>query len=64
MTIEGTFDAVLCDAVVAGTVVVLRDDKIVYAGPIKSAPSADGVTILLQAGDFEKLQAHIDRHRH
>lgn len=64
MTLKGTFDAAPCDAIAAGTVVMLKDDKIYYAGPFKGAPSADGVTVLLQADDFERLQKHVDRHRH
>jgi hypothetical protein len=64
VTLKGTFDAAPCEGVVAGTVVMLRDDKIVYAGPFKGAPLADGVTVLLQADDFVRLQTHVDRRKH
>lgn len=64
MTTAGLFDASPCEGVQIGTVVMLVDDKIVYAGPLKGAPSADGKMILLHAQDFEKLQTHVEKRRH
>jgi len=64
MALDGTFDAAPCEGIVAGTVVMLRDDKIVYAGPFKGAPRADGVMVLLQEDDYVRLQKHVDRHKH
>lgn len=59
-----TFDAAPCEGVCKGTVVMLLDNTIVYAGPIKGAPKSDGKTILLHAEDFERLRAHVEKRRH
>jgi hypothetical protein len=61
---SGTFDASICNGVVTGSCVMLIDDRIVYAGPIKGAPSSEGKTILMNACDFERLKNHVDRKRH
>jgi hypothetical protein len=60
----GLFDAAPCEGVQIGTCVMLVDDKIIYAGPLKKAPKADGVTVLLHADDFELLKARVDKGRH
>ncbi len=59
-----TFDAAPCEGVCVGTCVMLVDDKIVYAGPLKQAPKADGKMILLHAEDFEKLRVVVEKKRH
>lgn len=64
MTAPGTFDAAPCDGVVRGTCVMLIDDKIVYAGPIKAAPSSDGKVVLLNVEDYQRLRGHVERGRH
>lgn len=58
------FDASPCEGVSVGICVMLEDGAVVYAGPIKGAPDAAGKHILFHARDFERLRAHIDRHRH
>lgn len=58
------FNSSICEGVAAGTCVMLRDDQIVYAGPIKSAPDVTGSLMLLNAADFEKLKALVDRKKH
>mgnify|MGYP001558474598 CR=1 FL=1 len=60
----GLFYAAPCEGVQIGTCVMLVDDNIVYAGPLKNAPKADGMTILLHADDFEFLKSRVDKHRH
>lgn len=64
MPIPGTFDASICDGVVLGSCVMLVDDKIVYAGPLKGSPSSEGKTVLMNVYDFERLKKHVDRKRH
>jgi hypothetical protein len=58
------FNAAPCEGVCVGTCVMLVDDKIVYAGPLKHAPKAGGMMILLHSEDFEKLREHVERKRH
>lgn len=59
MAIKGTFDASPSEGIAKGTVVMMNDEcQIVYAGPFKGAPNADGVTVLLHADDFARLQVH------
>lgn len=58
------FNATICEGVVLGSCVMLLDDEIVYAGPIKGAPPTDGRLVLLHADDFTKLKTHVDKHRH
>lgn len=58
------FNAAPCEGVCKGTCVMLLDDKIVYAGPLKQAPAADGKMILLHSDDFELLRNHVEKRRH
>jgi hypothetical protein len=58
------FNAAPCEGVCKGTCVMLVDDKIVYAGPLKQAPEADGKMILLHSDDFELLKDHVEKRRH
>lgn len=58
------FDCAPCEGVVKGTVVILADDRIVYAGPLKQAPPVDGKMLLLNAEDFDLLKTHVDRRKH
>ena len=64
MSDPGTFTAVINGGIVKGHCVMLVDNKIVYAGPIKGAPTSDGKLILLHHDDFAKLKAHVDKLRH
>lgn len=50
--------------VAKGSCVLLLDDEIVYAGPLKGAPDVTGKMVLLNPDDFERLKAHVDRGRH
>jgi hypothetical protein len=59
-----TFDASPCEGVCKGTCVMLVDDKIIYAGPLKGAPQADGKMILLHSDDFDRLRSHVEKRRH
>lgn len=58
------FNSSICEGVAAGMCVMLRDDQIVYAGPIKNAPDVTDSLMLLNAADFVKLKAVVDRHKH
>jgi hypothetical protein len=60
----GQFDCAPCEGVVVGTCVMLVDDRIVYAGPLKGAPTADGKMILLHTDDYHQLRAHVEKRRH
>lgn len=64
MTDREPFNAAQCEGVVKGTCVMLLDNKIVYAGPIKGCPSVEGQTVLLHADDFELLRSHVEKRRH
>lgn len=49
--------ASICPGVVAGFVVMVKNEAVIYAGPIKGAPDdADGALMLLNCIDFAKLQ--------
>lgn len=61
---DGLFDSSPDEAIATGTCVMILDDRIVYAGPIKGAPDVAGRMVLLNPADFEKLKTHVDRHRH
>jgi hypothetical protein len=61
---RGQFDASTCEGVVAGSCVMLVDNKIVYAGPIKGAPTSEGKLVLLHPDDFAKLKARVGKLRH
>lgn len=61
---DNLFNASICEGIVTGTCVMLQDDQIVYAGPIKGAPKVQGLMVLLNAADFEKLKTVVDRHKH
>jgi hypothetical protein len=63
----GQFHAVRCDAVYQGSCVMLTPDghEIVYAGPLAHAHVAkDGLTILLNCVDFERLRAAAEKYQH
>jgi hypothetical protein len=64
MTDGQLFNATICDGCAVGSCVMLVDDEIVYAGPIKQAPSAEGKLVLMHADDFAKLKTHVDKRRH
>jgi hypothetical protein len=59
-----TFESSPDPAVVTGTCVMIEDDRIVYAGPIKGAPNTAGRMVLLNPADFDKLEAAAARGRH
>jgi hypothetical protein len=61
---DPTFDASPCEGVVAGHCVMLVDEAIVYAGPIKGAPDTAGRLVLMCPADFKKFKAHVERKRH
>lgn len=63
-TDQPMFNAAPCEGVCKGTVVMLIDDRIIYAGPLKGAPKADDKMILLNSEDFELLRAHVEKRRH
>jgi hypothetical protein len=58
------FDASTCEGVAIGSCVMLVDNMIVYAGPLKKAPSSEGKLVLLHPDDFAKLKTHVDKRRH
>ena len=58
------FNASPCEGVALGSCVMLVDEQIVYAGPLKGAPPADGKFILLHNDDFAKLKASVEKGRH
>jgi hypothetical protein len=60
----GLFNATINGGIVKGHYVMLVDNKIVYAGPIKAAPTSEGKLVLLHPDDFAKLKAHVDKLRH
>jgi hypothetical protein len=60
----GVFNATINDGIVKGHCVMLVDKKIVYAGPIKAAPTSEGKLVLLHPDDFAKLKARVDKLRH
>jgi len=55
----------ICDGIVDGTCVVLKDDIIIYAGPIPLAPGEiGGALILLNRADFERFQSFREKRKH
>jgi hypothetical protein len=60
----GLFNATINVGIVKGHCVMLVDNKIVYAGPIRAAPTSEGKLVLLHPDDFAKLKACVDKHRH
>lgn len=64
MTERPLFNASIQEGVALGSCVMLLDDAIVYAGPIKGAPLTDGKLVLLHPDDFTKLKTLVDKHRH
>jgi hypothetical protein len=60
------FDATEHKAIAAGSCVMIEDDEIVYAGPIKGCDKHDiaGKLLLLHPDDFAKLKGHVDKRRH
>lgn len=61
---DDLMNASICNEVMVDSCVMLVDDRIAYAGPIKGAPSTAGRLVLLNAADFEKLKAVVDRGKH
>ncbi len=62
---DDLMNATICDEVVIGSCVMLVDDRIVYAGPIKGAlGNTAGKLVLLNTADFDKLKAVVDRGKH
>lgn len=47
--------------VVGHCVILSKDNELVYAGPIKSAPTQPDTIILLNPTDLDSLAAHIER---
>ena len=64
MNATGLFDATIHQGIAIGSCVMICDDEIVYAGPLKTAPNADGKMVLLSADDFAKLESHVKARRH
>ena len=64
MSTTELFDASIHNGVAAGSCVMISDDEIVYAGPLKIAPDAAGKVVLLHPDDFAKLKGHVDKRRH
>lgn len=64
MVDDRLFDSSKHDGIAKGSCVLLLDDEIVYAGPLKGAPDVTGKMVLLNPDDFERLRAHVDRGRH
>ena len=58
------YDASICEAVALGSCVMIEDSEIFYAGPLRSAPDAEGKMVLLNPCDFAKLKDHVDKRRH
>jgi hypothetical protein len=58
------FDSSPDEAIVAGMCVMILDDRIVYAGPIKGAPDTSGRLVLLNPADFDRLKTIIEKKRH
>lgn len=52
----GIMDAAPSRAIRPGTIAIFRRGILVYAGPIKGAPSADGRQVLLNAKDYEAFK--------
>lgn len=62
-------NATICKGVAVGHCVMLADtdlgeQEIVYAGPLKTSPSAAGKLVLLSEADFNTLRGSVERHRH
>lgn len=59
------FNSIAHSGVALGSCVIIEgDDNIVYAGPIKGAPSpSNGALLLLCEEDFARFKAHIDRRK-
>ena len=58
---EGKFSTAPDDAIMRGTCVVISEECIIYAGPIKSTPDVTGHLVLLNPVDFEQLKAHVEQ---
>lgn len=64
MSTTEIFDASIHRGVAAGSCVMIEDDALVYAGPIQSAPEADGKVVLLHPDDFARFAGHLGVRRH
>lgn len=63
--IDDTFDCMIVDGVVQGHCVVVLDNHIIYAGPIRQSPKDNArALILLHKDDMEKLRAIVNKGRH
>lgn len=58
------FDASPHLGVMAGTCVMIEDGEVCFAGPLGSSPDSANKLVLLNPVDFEKLKAHVEKHRH
>jgi hypothetical protein len=61
---EDTFEAAICEGVRQTYCVLLDNDRIVYAGPIRTCPEITGMTLLLHAADYNLLAEHVQKKRH
>ena len=66
---KGNYSAAAEEGVQRGFVVYLQElengnSRIVYAGPIATAPSPEGSIVVLSPDDFALLQSHNKRHQH
>lgn len=52
------------EGVVKGICVILSDNQIVYAGPLRGAPDVAGMDVVMNEEDMAKLRTHVERHRH
>jgi hypothetical protein len=64
VTDKPPFNAMLGEGIVKGICVILSDNQIVYAGPIKGAPDVAGMDVVMNEEDLAKLRTHVERHRH
>jgi hypothetical protein len=59
-----SYNATANGGIVKGHCVMLVDNKIVYAGPIKAAPTPEGKLVMLHPDDFAKLMVRVDKQLH
>lgn len=60
MTDKQQLSVGICEGVVEGICVVLRDNLIIYAGPIEQSPRFEGATIMMHAKDFKLLKSFME----
>lgn len=59
---DGTMSMIIHDAVHKGSCVMIHDGRIIYAGPIKNAPTMPGSGVLLHADDCKALKKLTEAH--